>query len=215
MKPQEILLRNIDRHVKPQLESLDFRCSRSKVAFSRKSGIATQEVAFSLDRHNSDRDCSFWTTWSCRAPSYSKWHEQQYGKPPANDVLGAASEWNIPKWSRKGHEHATLRNDKGDIEVIRRLIDDITQAGVPWLNSISTWISAANRLVAENWFFAKASDFFILAGENHRALAAVAVGIRRYTVEGLIDQMGEMPELQLRRSKHFPQLELGTTLGRG
>ena len=95
MKPRDLLLTRIQRDLMGSLESLGFRNARSSITFRRKSGIARQKIAFFLDRHNSEDECRFWTVCSTRALSYPKWHEQQFGKPPGNDVLGSASEWNM------------------------------------------------------------------------------------------------------------------------
>ncbi len=82
----------IERDLMGSFESLGFRYARSSITFWRKSGIARYKIAFFLDRHNSEDKCRFWTVWSTRALSYPKWHERQFGKPAANDVLGSASE---------------------------------------------------------------------------------------------------------------------------
>jgi hypothetical protein len=208
MKPRDILLTRIDDYLRPPLEALGFRYARSKITFSRKKGIATQEIDFQLDRYNSENNCTFWTHWTTRAPAYTTWYEQHFGQCLGNGHLGGAAEWNVPGWSRAVTEHACLRNDERDEGVMQQLVDDVKRAGIPWIDSISTWKGAAEQLLKENWHFANAADFFLLAEDEASASATILKGIQLYTSGGRFDQSRELPELQLRLAKFFPGAEL-------
>ena len=56
---------------------------------------------------------------------------------------------------------------------MRRLADDVTGAGIRWIDSISTWHGAAQQLLKENWHFAIAADFYLLAEDEASARATL------------------------------------------
>jgi hypothetical protein len=203
MKPKEMLLERLEETVVPVMRLLGFSFSRSRLLLSRRVGYARQEISFSLDKWNSENNCAFWTMWAARAPLYRKWHNDTFGEDPPNDALGGVADWNIPGWSRGPSAHATLTgNPSNDAEVAERLLNDIKSAGIPYIDQISTWESAAERLLDGHWTLDRAADFLMIAGRTERARLVLEEGIRRYS-DGSHDQFGELPRLRLRRAKFF------------
>jgi hypothetical protein len=203
MKPREMLLGRVEETVAPAMRHLGFAFSRSRLLLSRRFGYAHQEVVFSLNRWNSENDCSFWTMWSARAPAYRTWHNEMFGHDPPNDTLGGGADWNIPGWSRGPSAHATLTGHLShDAEVVERLLRDIQSAGIPYIDQVSTWEGAAERLLDGHWGWDRAADFLMIAGKKERARLVLEEGIRRHAGASN-DQFAELPGLQLRWARFF------------
>jgi len=199
MKPRDLLLSKLETRVAPHLAAIGFRFAPSKLSFSRKVAFARQEIAFSLDRWNFEDHCGFWTVWGASAPAYKKWHHEKFGVAPSNDALGGVSDWNIPGWSRRFIDQATLTNDReSDQSVVNQLVKDICDCGLPFLDQISTWEGAAENLVEQGWMYDRAADFLLIAGDPKRSQEILQIGVRQFTILGRRDNLDELPRLRAR-----------------
>ncbi len=208
MKPRDILLMRIQQYLCAPLGELGFKFTRAKLLFSRKVGIATQEMRFQLDRWNSENNCAFWTNWSARSTAYAEWHEQHFQTPPDHPSLGGSTigyeqDHNIPGWSPRFGDRACMHNDDNDTAVMQRLYDNIVRAGIPYLDSISSYEKTAEQCTANKDWVA-ATDNFLLAGDRDRARETLLKGISEYSTQGdEWDRTRKLPQLQLRQSKFF------------
>jgi hypothetical protein len=163
-----------------------------------------QEIAFSLDKWNSDNNCAFWTMWSVSSAEYSRWHRMHFGEKPANAILAGLGDWNIPGWTLSAGSKACLRNARADAVVTQQLKANVFQAGIPFIQSVSSWRGAAERLISQRWFYAKAVDFLLIASERDRAREVLTLAVHRYASGEQVDQGQELPLLELRQRKFFP-----------
>ena len=125
--------------------------------------------------------------WSVSSAEYSRWHRTQFGEKPPNDVLAGLADWNIPGWTFSASKMAHLRNARSDAVVMHELNANVFRAGIPFIQSVSTWRGAAERLISERWFYARAVDFFILASDHERARETLALAVHRYTSGEQVD----------------------------
>jgi hypothetical protein len=185
------------------MERQGFRYSKSRIKFARTCGAAVQEVSFSLGRYNSEDDCNFWTMWGARSPDYAKWYRKEWGERPANDFLGGCADWNIPGWDRASTHNFNLTHVPADLAEIERLMRNVSHAGLPYIERLSSFLGAAEELTSRDLDYATAADFFLMAGERGRAREALTLGLQRFEVGGRIDQGGQIPEIKKRLQRYF------------
>jgi len=207
MKPKELLITRLQEHIVPFMEERGFRFSKSQVHFRRKVGQVCQNIAVCSDRYNTADNCTFWTMWSANAPEYLEWYRKQWSdEKPSGDTLGDLADWNIPGWSRgPAGPRYTLTNTAEDAAVLASFRTDIENAGLPWLERISTWEGAAEHFRKQRWRYDKASDFLLIAGHLEEAHAMILEGIHAFEVEGRRDNFEELPRLMRRLARFFSE----------
>src|SRR6266498_4219126 len=147
MKPKDLLKKYLISDVAPVVEPLGFKYSASQLHFSRKQQVARQVFRFALSKWNSEDNCTFWTVWGVTSKSYADWHKQEWGEFPVNNALGGDLDYNISGWERGQDYHFHLHNAKADKNEIQRLIKNILQVGIPFLDRLTTWEGAAEHFV--------------------------------------------------------------------
>jgi hypothetical protein len=203
MKPRDHLLKNLEPTVIPFFNSRGFRFSRGKLEFNRTVGPIKQTVTIALSKWNKEDDCTFWTMWGSTSKDYAKWYEAQWGAPPANNALGGASDWNIAEWTRGPDKHFQLSGKPEDAAEMSEFLACVERAGLPYLDRISSWVGAAEELVAQKWMFDRAADFLLIAGEHARAKEVLLEGIRTFTVDLRHDSSNELPLIEQRLQRYF------------
>jgi len=68
-----------------------------------------------------------------------------------------------------------------------------------FIQSVSTWRGADERVILERCFYARAVDFLILASDHERARETLAFVVHRYTFGEQADQFNELELLRLSR----------------
>jgi hypothetical protein len=204
MKPRDILARRIEQDLRVELEAVGFSWAASRLTFRRRIEGAAQKIAFSLGKWNSDDNCAFWTMWSVSSAEYSRWHRMQFGEKPTNDLLAGLADWNIPGWTFPASKMAHLRNARSDAAVMQEVSANIFHAGIPFIQSVSTWRGAAERIISERCYYARAVDFLILASDYERARETLALALHRYASGEQVDQFHELELLRQRQKKFFP-----------
>ena len=202
-KPKDLLLKQLKVYYLPFMEPLGFRFAKSNLRLSRKYDEVTQIIQFSLDEYNSANECTFWTMWSTQSTQYGKWYEQTWGRKPPNIALGGISDWNITVWSRGVAEHFHLNGTKSDSQEIACLIENTQAHGLPFLQRISDYKTAAECLVEERWMYDKTTDLLMTAGDEARAREVLLQGIDEFANNDRVDNFGELSELQSRNQKYF------------
>lgn len=201
MKPKDLLLVRFTEHVVPALERHGFGFARSKLRFSRARGDFRQHIEICLDRYNVEDDCTFWSMWSVTSPVFARWYRAEFGVADAPDGVGGCADWNIPRWS--GHERRHLVNGPGDADELKRFVADVEHAGLPYVEELSSWTGAAERLRRGRSSFDRAADLLVLAGERDRAREVLLEGIRAFELGGRHDALGELPRLKSRLARWF------------
>ncbi|MDC7719187.1 hypothetical protein PQU95_18470 [Vogesella sp. DC21W] len=79
----------------------------------------------------------------------------------------------------------------------------VERAGLPYLDRISSWVGAAEELVAQKWMFDRAADFLLITGEHARAKEVLLEGIRTFTVDLRHDSSNELPLIEQRIQRYF------------
>jgi hypothetical protein len=204
MKPRELLLTRLAETFTTEMQARGFRYSPSGPRFSRRLGPVRQQIIFQSSRWNISGDCTFWTLWSAHNPEHKAWHLQTYGAPAENDWLGGCADWNIPGWSRGPGKHFRLHGDHTDPDEMRVLLQNATETGIPYLDSVSSWAGAATELLRWRWHHDLACDFFLQAGAPDAARDALLTGLRRFEVEGMTGLRSEIPRVRARLLRFFP-----------
>jgi hypothetical protein len=206
MKPKDLFLARLEEHIVPFMAEHGFAFAKSRLRFARKAGQVRQTIEVCLDRNNFPDNCTFWTMWAANAPAYSDWHKKEWPDQKApGETLGSLADWNIPGWSRKPADpRRTLLNTVADFQTMAAFRADVENAGLPFLEKISTWEGAAEQCRKERWMYYRAADFLVLAGKREEAHAAILEGIRTFEAEGRPDILNEIPHLKRRLARYFP-----------
>ena len=204
MKPKDLVTLRVREHVLARFEARGFRFSASKLRFSRSVGQTRQYIEISLSKWNRENDASFWSMWGATASYYAEWHLAQWGKSPANNVLGGVSDWNIPGWTRSATQNFHLVATKADAVEMGEFVRNAEGPGLQYLDSISTWEGAAQRLREKRSMFDRAADFYLIAERPNEALSALLEGIETFEVQRRPDNFSELPGLHARLKRYFP-----------
>ena len=202
MKPRDLLKRYLTGEVMSVVEPLGFKYSISKLHFSRKHQNTRQVFSFSLSKWNSEDRCTFWTMWGVTSKSYANWHKEQWGELPVNNALGGDLDCNIANWSRGQDHYFHLYNDESDKNEIERLIKNILQVGIPFLERVSTWEGAAEHFLEHKFMYHRAADFLTITGKHARAKDVLLEGMKQYEELGRIDNFGDLPMIKARLAKY-------------
>jgi hypothetical protein len=205
MKPKDLFMARLEQHAVSFMAGHGFTFAKSRLRFARKAGEVQQTIEICLDRYNSQDNCTFWTMWSANAPAYLEWHKKEWsGEEALGDTLGGLADWNIPGWSCKPADpRRTLLNTEADAQTMALFRADIENAGLPFLERISTWEGAAEQYRKERWMYYRAADFLLLAGRREEAHSTILEGIRAFEAEGRRDTFDELPRLKRRLARYF------------
>jgi hypothetical protein len=205
MKPKELFIDRVEEHVVSFMATYGFAFTKSRLRFARKAVQVQQTIEVCFDRNNFPDNCTFWTMWSAAAPAYLEWHKKEWSDEKAlADTLGSLADWNIPGWSCKPADpRRTLLNTEADAHAMTSFRADIENAGLPFLEKLSTWEGAAEQCRKDRWMYYRAADFLILAGKFDEAQSTIVEGIRAFEAEGLPDRFDELPRLKRRLARYF------------
>ena len=195
MNPKDLLVRNIENHIRHNLERIGFNFSKAKIVFEKNNKGFIQTFTFCLSNGNGEDCCEFWTSWSIRSQEYSKWHLKQYGIEAPNDSIWLRMDWDIPGWS-VGAGHYQLKNITDDKLKIDQLKRDILERGIPELAKNSNWNQAAKAATEDAPFYLKACELYLIAGNLQDAKAIAETGIKRIKEGELPDQLGQLQNLE-------------------
>src|SRR6266540_6767938 len=198
MKPKDLLKKYLIGDVAPVVEPHGFKYSPSQLHFSRQHQGARQNIRFALSKWNSKDRCTFWSIWGVTSKSYASWYEQQWGELPVNNALGGDLDCNLVGWKRGQDHYFHLYNVEVDKYEIERLIKNILQVGIPFLNRLSTWDGAAEHFLEHKFMYHRAADFLTIAGKHEQAKDVLLEGIKQYEELGRIDNFGDLPKIKAR-----------------
>lgn len=174
LPPCDRIRKLIEEFVEPELAKLGFKLLKSELTFKRKVGEFTQEIYFAKNQRNSGNTVvSFWTILSVKSNFYVKWHEKTYGFKPMNEFVDSwydnhIKTWNTEYWNGGQYDLTTFDN----VKLMTDLTKNILNIGIPILNKISDWESAADYLFKEErWMHAaKIFDFYIISNQRNKAI---------------------------------------------
>jgi hypothetical protein len=179
MTPKEILLSLFDDQVTPWLEAKGFRFLRSRFCYKRKRDAFTQEISVSPNPKNSAQLMVFNSAFTVWSLAYNRWLRRQE-RPISNGWVGGCADWNIPGWRQSSDD--ALDIDFTDPGVRYAVIDQwkskCERAGLPFLESLSSWEGAAEDLLRLGLHWDQAADFFLIGGNTGRAIEALEKGIQ-------------------------------------
>ena len=95
--------------------------------------------------------------WGVTSKSYAKWYKEQWGEFPVNNALGGDLDCNIMGWERGQDHYFHFYNVEADQHEIERLIKNILQVGIPFLDRVSTWEGAAEHFVKHKFMYRNVS----------------------------------------------------------
>jgi hypothetical protein len=202
MKPKDLLKKYLVSDVTGLVESLGFKYSASQLHYSRKHQDARQTFHFALSKWNSEDNCTFWTLWGATSKSYASWHKKEWGELPVNNALGGDLDCNITGWKCGQDQYFHLYNVEADKIEIERLIKNVLQVGIPFLDAVSTWEGAAEHLIAHKYMYHRAADFLTIAGKHERAKDVLIEGIKQYEDLGRIDNFSDLPKIKARLARY-------------
>lgn len=211
MKPKDLISINIEKTLLEPLTQIGFTFSKSTLTFKRKINEFVQTITFHLNKYNQENVCAeFWTSFGVSSKEYSKWYLAEFGKKPINISLGGELDWNIKDWefaiiNNKRETHFQIIDEKEREYVLEVFKKNILNIGIPYLDNLTNWENAAYNLVENEWFHEKASDFFMIAGNNEKALWALQEGIDCWKRKPTASFPDSKDEIYVRLSKYFEQ----------
>ena len=203
MKPRDLLKKYLIGDVAPLVQAFGFKYSASQLHFSRKNQNTRQVFSFSLSKWISEDCCTFWTMWGVTSKSYANWHKEQWGEFPVNNALGGDLDSNITGWERGQDHYFHVYNNEANKNQIERLVKNILQVGIPFLDSVSTWEGAAEYFLKNKFMYHRAADFLTIAGKYEQARAILLEGLKQYEDLGRIDNFGDLQKIKARLAKYL------------
>jgi hypothetical protein len=179
MTPKEIVQAAFESGVSNVLLGMGFSYIPSRFAYKRKAGVFTQIISVNLSHNNSSEDIRFWSAFNVDSTYYKAWRKNN-GMEKFEGYLGGSMDWNIPGWRSNG-DHASsfeFSDPNRRPGVLRDWISRCLRAGVPYLESLSSWEGLGDDLVRCRWHWGRAADYFVIAGREDRAVSALETGIR-------------------------------------
>lgn len=207
MKPRDAVRKALEMYVVPRLARLNFTFAPSTLSLMRKREMYRQIITCELDRWNmEDISASFGLRFSVRSAFYNKWHQNNFGDRPPNDALASELYMNLKGWmhAKPNVAHA----ERVEIEMLK-LMEDILDRGLPFLEKYSDWENAAQRLVKGRWMWAKACDFYVIAGNREKARETLELAERNWKERPKSFFLGEKEDVETRFQKFFG---IGVTL---
>lgn len=173
MTPRELINKLIKEFLVDDLSSMNFDFKERTTEFVRKSDDFTQFIYFALSKWNtSDSIVDFWTIWTVESKYYKKWYLNKWHVEPMNNIIGSSYGQDLPGWDTtidKGYRYELMNVDHKKAMI--NLQNNIKKIGIPFLESNSDWILAADNIVADKayGFYHKASDFYRIANNDLKA----------------------------------------------
>lgn len=211
MKPKDLIRTSIEDTLFEPLTQIGFTFSKSSLTFKKKIGEFIQIIDFQLNRDNQENVfAEFWTSFEVSSKLYSKWYIAEFGENPPNDTLDKAMDWNINSWEfpiidGKKELHFQIITEKERPNILNVLKNNILNIGIPYLDNLSNWENAANKLIQDKWFHYKACDFFLIAGNKEKALWALQQGIDYWNKNPTASFPDDKDKIQIRLKKFFKQ----------
>jgi hypothetical protein len=178
MTPKETLQAAFEAGISPHLQERGFGFVRSQFGYQRKVGVFTQHISVTLSHYNTQQSITFWSAFNVASAEYNKWRKQ-HGLEKFNGYLGGSMDWNIPGWREPSDFRTSF--DFSEPEQREYVLSDwlhrCLSSGIPYLDALSTWEGLANDLLRWNWHWGRPADFFMIAGETEKAVAALQAGI--------------------------------------
>jgi len=178
VKPKEIVQAAFEAEVWPVLQAKGFSYVPSQFAYKRKQGVFTQIISIILSHTNSADDIRFWSAFNVESSRYNAWLKGR-GMEKCQQHLGGCMDWNIPGWRSDG-DHSTSFEFSDPTQrgsVLREWILRCVKAGLPYLESLSSWEGLGDDLLRWRWHWGRAADFFVIGDRPDRAVAALEAGI--------------------------------------
>jgi len=206
LRPGERIRKLIEEFVEPELSLLGFKLLKSELTFKRKIGDFTQEIYFAKNQRNfGNTVVCFWTILSVKSNYYVKWHEKTYGFKPMNEFVESWYDNHIKTWSSdywNGGQYDLTEFD--NIKLMSDLTKNILTIGIPLLDKISDWESAADNLMERQrfGFISKIFDFYILAEKKEKAIESLK------TAENYFNSVDDVPKErfeEIERKKDYLQ----------
>lgn len=177
LKPGDRIRKLVEEYVEPELSKIGFKLLKSKLTFKRKVGEFTQEIYFAKNQRNfGDTVVSFWTILSVESNFYVKWHEDTYGFKPMNEFICSwydshIETWNSEFWNGEQYDLTEFDNDKLMVDLTKNILN----IGIPLLNKVSDWESAADYQMSNQrfGFISKIFDFYVLADKKEKAIESL------------------------------------------
>jgi hypothetical protein len=197
MKPRDILLNNINLHLKDRLAEAGFRYLKSGPSFKRDYSHFQQELIFCLNRYNSENTFEFWSVWNVRSKEYAFWHAEKFGTPPSNGSIWGKSDWNIEGWCEIVPSN-TILNISNEPKKMKEFWDACILAGIPELDKFSNHMNAAIELEKGNNAFGKvkAVHLHLLNNKNDLALSKAKEFAAKIEANEFVDQSMELVRLK-------------------
>lgn len=209
MNPKDLIRNSIENTLLKPLTEIGFTFSKSSLTFKRKVNEFVQIISFQLNRNNEENVCAeFWTSFGVSSNLYSKWYKKEFEENPINNNLVSSMDWNITGWDfpvidDKKELHFQIINEKERANVLNVLKNNILNIGIPYLDNLSNWENAANKLIQDKWFHYKACDFFLIAGNNEKALWALQEGINYWSENPKASFPDNKEKIQIRLDRFF------------
>lgn len=209
MKPKALIIANIEAFLLEPLTAAGFKFSPGQLAFKRPRHEFVQAIHFQANRHNEEHvSVEFWSRYQVSSRSYASWHTARYGHEPANHIVGDTADWNMGNWQFAGIDgkqdtHHQLVDPAHRATVMHCLRHNLHTLALPWLERLSNWENAALTLVEAQDAHARACDFYLMTGQQEKALWALNEGLAYWKKNPGASFPEEKEAIALRMEKYF------------
>lgn len=209
MKPKDLITLSIEKTLLEPLTQIGFTFSKSTLTFKRKVNEFIQTIHFQSNRYNQENvSVEFFPSFRVYSKKYSQWHKTEFGENLIANGIGGEMSWNIKDWKLPMNDgkidfYFQIVNEKQRENVLTLLKNNILNIGIPFLNNLSNWENAAYKIVEADWFHYKACDFFLIAGNNEKALWALEEGIDFWERNPKASFPEHKEKIHIRLSKYF------------
>jgi hypothetical protein len=202
MTPKEIVQSAFEGQVSPILASHGFGYVRSQFAFKRKIDAFTQTISVTLSHMNTSDHIQFWSAFNVTSPRYNSWRKTQ-GLDRFEGHLGGCMDWNIPGWRPEGDHSTSFNFSEPGLRprVLKDWVDRCLAAGIPFLDSLSSWEGLGNDLLRWRWHWGRAADFFVIADRPDKAVSALRAGIENLEAQDFSYSENAHPILRTKKKR--------------
>jgi hypothetical protein len=183
LSPGDRIKKLFEEKAQPFLTKRGFKFIKSKNLFKRKAGQLTQEIYIAKGKWNkADEVCSFWLIFNVLADNYNKWHKQNYGTLPLNNVVTSFYHNHLKNWKTEYKLDKYDLSKQDNNKVFEEINENFENLIMPLFDKFSDYEKSADTLIQnkEYWWAAKIYDYYLIAGKADKAKQVLIDGKEFY-----------------------------------
>lgn len=156
LKPGDRIFKIIHKFIRPDLEKIGFKMSKSQLYLKRTLPDFEQHISFSKNKWNQGNTVvSFDPQFLVTSRTYKKWHKKKYNTDrDSGDIIGGNRAYYVPNWTNEYFKDWWYDLAKDDnYEIIKVLKANIENSGLPYLDTLSNWQTAIAFIKSEGRYY--------------------------------------------------------------